>query len=324
MSKHVVEEFYSKYPEAYKVHGEKGRKACLSDVVNHIKFLEQAAQLNSLESYRDYISWNKTMFTSRSIPFDGLIDVLGILKERLVSFPDMHDILSIVIDDFQEIPHDEGTVTSDDEDIELGKEYLELLLKGEKEKAYDLILSRYQEKPNIGDLYVNILQQVQYLVGYLWHQNEITVAQEHYITQATRLLMSRLYAQLGSVPTSKGKILATCVPGELHDMGLQMVSDLFEMDGWKVIYLGANTPEDSILSLIDVEKPDFLALSVTLPLNLVNAQNLIHRVRNEVPGIKIVAGGYSLNKDEGLWDKLMVDGVAVNAIEAVKIVNKLA
>lgn len=44
-----------------------------------------------------------------------------------------------------------------------------------------------------------------------------------------------------------------------------MVADLFENDGWDGIFLGAAVPEDSMLEAIRSDKPDLVALSVTMP-----------------------------------------------------------
>jgi hypothetical protein len=36
--------------------------------------------------------------------------------------------------------------------------------------------------------------------------------------------------------------VAACVSGELHEIGVRMLCDLLEMEGWNTIYLGANVP----------------------------------------------------------------------------------
>lgn len=323
LGKEITEEFYRRNPKSLELHGDKGKEACLSDIVNHLKYLQQAAMMDDPESYRQYISWNKTLFQNLNIPEHGLLEALVLMNEYLQEEPGMRDILQQIIEEYDSIEVESPPDESEDDYSKIAREYLDLLLDGEREKAYNLIMDQYNTGRKISEIYVDIIQQVQYRVGYLWHTNEITVAQEHYITQATRYLMSRLYNKVHPSQQTKGKIIATCVPGEQHDMGLQMVSDLLELDGWQVVYLGPNTPSGSIVDTVRREKPDLLALSVTVPTNIDNARDLIRQVREKFPDVKIITGGYSFLKNRNLWKKINSDGYAENAIESVRLVKSL-
>lgn len=49
--------------------------------------------------------------------------------------------------------------------------------------------------------------------------------------------------------------------GELHEIGMKRVSDIFELSGWNVCLLGANMPSyDIVVSLIE-NKADVLGIS---------------------------------------------------------------
>lgn len=91
-------------------------------------------------------------------------------------------------------------------------------------------------------IYLEVLQPVQREIGNLWQTNEVSVAQEHYCTAATQLIMGRLYPYLHLAPRNGKRVVVACVGGELHEVGARMVADILEMEGWDSYYLGANTP----------------------------------------------------------------------------------
>ena len=56
----------------------------------------------------------------------------------------------------------------------------------------------------------------------------------------------------------------TCVSDELHEIGLRIVCDFFEMEGWDTFYLGANTPTRSIIQMISDQHINLLVISETM------------------------------------------------------------
>ena len=78
-----------------------------------------------------------------------------------------------------------------------------------------------------------------------WQMNRLTVAQEHYCTAATQMIMSQLYPYIFEGERNGRVLVATCVAENLHEIGVRMVTDFFEMDGWDTFYLGANVPTAS-------------------------------------------------------------------------------
>ena len=67
--------------------------------------------------------------------------------------------------------------------------------------------------------------------------------------------------------------------GNQHDIGLQVVADFFEMDGWKVIHLGSDMPIPDLVQAVESYQPDLLALSVSLHAQLVTLTETIQAVR---------------------------------------------
>ncbi len=61
------------------------------------------------------------------------------------------------------------------------------------------------------------------------------------------------------------KVLVACVEGEQHDFPARLVADALDLAGYDIRFLGADVPTSSLLQVIEEEKPDLLALSITMP-----------------------------------------------------------
>lgn len=77
-------------------------------------------------------------------------------------------------------------------------------------------------------------------VGEGWERGEIGVAQEHF---ASTLLRSRLLTLAQGWNSGPGPAAAlACPPGELHDIGLICFGLALWRRGWRIFYIGQDTP----------------------------------------------------------------------------------
>ena len=145
--------------------------------------------------------------------------------------------------------------------VDLAREYLDLLLHGDRNQAGRLILNKAEDGMHVKDIYLHVFQPTQYEIGRLWQTNRIGVAQEHFCTAAAQTIMSQLYPFVFSAHKTGRRLAAACVGGELHEIGARMLADFFEMDGWDTYYLGANTPSDAVVRTILDRETHLLCLS---------------------------------------------------------------
>ncbi|HKK33261.1 MAG TPA: B12-binding domain-containing protein, partial [Desulfomicrobiaceae bacterium] len=110
--------------------------------------------------------------------------------------------------------------------------YLELVLNQNRQDALDMIMDLVDKGTSIKSIYLDIFQPAMHLVGELWQHDRISVAQEHYCTGVTQFIISQLYPYLFREHDRDRTMAGCCVSGELHEMGIRMVCDFFEMDGW--------------------------------------------------------------------------------------------
>ena len=196
-------------------------------------------------------------------------------------------------------------------------EYIKLILEMKQVKASDLLMIELEKGMSIKEIYVYILEPALREIGSLWQTNKITVAQEHYFTATTQLIMSQLYLKIFASPKNGLKFVATCVSENLHEIGIKMVSDILELDGWDTYYLGANVPKKDLLSFLREHKPHVLGISATMTLDVQKVIEIIDEVKKieELNGIKILVGGYIFNIQKKLWKEVGADFYAPNAIE---------
>lgn len=196
---------------------------------------------------------------------------------------------------------------------EIRKEYLEALLTGRTKRAYETISAARAKGVPLEVIYEEILAKVMYEIGSLWHKNIITVDKEHYATSVTQTVMSGFYDEVFEKPRKNRTLVSCAVGNELHEMGIRMLSDVLELNGWDTIYLGAALPEAAILEAIRTNEPDLVALSVTMPPYLATCEKVVKAIRAKHPGVKVAVGGQAFLNTSELWGKWDVDFFSTSA-----------
>ena len=100
-------------------------------------------------------------------------------------------------------------------------------------------------------------------LGERWQRGEITVAQEHYATNIVRGRLSGLTRGWGSGHGPRA-VLA-CPPNEHHDIALLVFGIMLNRHGWRIDYLGANTPIDELARTVDAAAADLVVLAAATP-----------------------------------------------------------
>ena len=99
-------------------------------------------------------------------------------------------------------------------------------------------------------------------LGERWARGEATVAQEHF---ASNLVRGRLMALARSWDRGSGpRALLACVEGELHDLPLLCFGLVLRGHGWRISYLGADTPVASVVEAARALTPDAVVVSGTI------------------------------------------------------------
>ena len=100
-------------------------------------------------------------------------------------------------------------------------------------------------------------------LGERWERGAATVAQEHF---ASNLLRGRLASLGRGWGQGHGpRALLACAPGEWHDLALLAFGIVLNRSGWRIDYLGADTPLEELIRTARSTRADLVVLVATLP-----------------------------------------------------------
>jgi MerR family transcriptional regulator, light-induced transcriptional regulator len=332
LSRNAVDRHYALQLEQWQPFQQPGYAKSLRDSGYHFSYLAEALAANDLSLFLDYIGWVKVLFTglkfSENVIEVALTTMNQALQETLP--PDLSAAAGSYIDAaLAQLPNMPSTLNSnlnpDSNNRDLAASYLEALLLGNGRACSQLILDAVAQGVPVKAIYIEVFQPCMREIGLLWQTNQITVGQEHFSTAVTQTVMSQLYPYIFTPQKKRYCMVATAVGGELHAMGLRMVSDFLEMDGWDTYYLGADMPTESVLHTIAARKANLVAISATISYHVSKVLALVHRIRSTpaLERVKIMVGGYPFNISEDLWRQVGADGYARDAQEAVGVANRL-
>ena len=103
-------------------------------------------------------------------------------------------------------------------------------------------------------------------LGERWERGTASVAQEHFASNVIRGRLAGLARGWGNGHAPRA-VLA-CAPGELHDLALMVFGIVLNRNGWRIDYLGMNTPVEELARTVDARRPDLVVLAATRPENL--------------------------------------------------------
>jgi MerR family transcriptional regulator, light-induced transcriptional regulator len=197
--------------------------------------------------------------------------------------------------------------------------YADVLLAGSPREARTAALGLLDQGVLPRTLYMEVLGPALREVGSRWQRGLISVAQEHLATSIVSSVMATVAPRLIEPPPIGLRAVLACTDGELHDVGLRMVGDFLEADGWEVLFLGALTPPDALQDLAAESEPDVVGLSTTLTTHLASAAGSIAAIRQlEAPPF-IIVGGRAYGDDSSVAigigaDVLVPDAGAASAL----------
>jgi len=133
----------------------------------------------------------------------------------------------------------------------------------------------------------DVVEPVLREVGTRWEARELTVAQEHIVSQAVR---ARLGHVLGDARGGvRGTAVLACAPGERHELGLMSVAIALRNDGWQVAYIGADTPVADAAALASRISAAALGISVTVATRVEDLRKALRTAK--IGDTRLVVGG---------------------------------
>ncbi len=125
--------------------------------------------------------------------------------------------------------------------------------------ALDSVLMSFGLRPVLSEVILPFLRRL----GVRWATAQASVAQEHF---ASNVIAGRLRGLARGWGQGVGpRAILACPPGELHDLGLLCFGLALREHGWRITYLGADTPIGDIAGTLDELSAAIVVLAAVTP-----------------------------------------------------------
>jgi len=152
----------------------------------------------------------------------------------------------------------------------------------------DRLLTDFTVETVLRDVVVPYLHEL----GQRWRRGAISVAQEHFASHLIRGRLSNLARGWGN---GQGPYaLLACPPGEQHDLALIVFGIVLHRNGWRVRYLGANTPIEDLTQVSGDTAPSLIVLAATVPERILGLAPELRRLAETAP---LALAGTGATKD---------------------------
>ena len=127
------------------------------------------------------------------------------------------------------------------------------------EPAVNAILDRTVTDLSMDAVIDGLILPALRVIGERWAGGEVTVAQEHF---ASNLLRGRMHGWARGWGAGRGPAaLLACPPGERHDLALLAFGLLLRDRGWRIAFLGADTPASTVAESAEILHADAIVLA---------------------------------------------------------------
>jgi MerR family transcriptional regulator, light-induced transcriptional regulator len=132
-------------------------------------------------------------------------------------------------------------------------------------------------------------------LGERWERGQVTVAQEHFASGFLETWMLRLAH--GWAPAGSRRVVLACVPEDRHTLGLIACGLALRDLGWRVTYLGADTPLTAVEHAADTVDADAIVLASALAGSFVAGAEVRDLARKRL----VCVGGAGVAENRAAW-----------------------
>jgi MerR family transcriptional regulator, light-induced transcriptional regulator len=210
---------------------------------------------------------------------------------------------------------DDGVPTSAETSppLERGARDLRAALDALDESGAHAAIDRLLAEISIESVLRDVILPYLRALGDRWASGEVTVGQEHF---ASNILRGRLLGLARGWDRGVGpRALLACPPGELHDLGLIVFGLGLRDRGWRITFLGADTPLDTLAATASSLAPGAVVLAASTPEGFASNRDAIRRLARTVP--LWIAGGGATREAADAADARLLDVDPLSAADRI-------
>lgn len=178
--------------------------------------------------------------------------------------------------------------------------FFESLSQVDPQRASRLVLDLLDDGVPVARICEEVLRPAQVRVGQMWEQGEWGVADEHAATAVTESAVVSLTAAVPRPRPARLHVAVACAEGEWHTLPARMLGAVAQAGGAQVTVLGPSMPAAHLGDRLAAGDVDVLAVSCTLPTNLVGAARSVGAAHDA--GVPVVVGGRAFSgREQRAW-----------------------
>jgi methanogenic corrinoid protein MtbC1 len=189
----------------------------------------------------------------------------------------------------------------------LATRFLRLIEDGELEDARKLVLDAERAGVSATTLFLEVLRPALIQVGEYWAAGQLSVYEEKAISEVCRELVADLTVRHAPDYPAGPLVLAACVEGERHELGLRMVNGILRQNGYRVRYLGADVATTFLLDAVASYQPEAVLLSTSgdwSAMSCIDAVDRVMSLAGDSSSPRVFVGGRMIDQVAGRIEEL--------------------
>jgi methanogenic corrinoid protein MtbC1 len=179
------------------------------------------------------------------------------------------------------------------------------------EPAAQFVLDRLLRDHTVETVLRDVVMPYLYELGTRWQSGAVSIAQEHFASHVVRGRLASLARGWGE--GGGPRVLLACPPGEQHELALLVFGIVLNRHGWRVGYLGANTPMLETIQVAAQTGPTLVVLAASTPERFTAVSVALTRLADLAP-LVLAGAGASPELAEGVGARV-IEGDPVTAAE---------
>jgi DNA-binding transcriptional MerR regulator len=180
--------------------------------------------------------------------------------------------------------------------IEIYIDQLVLAMIDMEEEQFEKILSSLILKFGFERTIVEIVYPFLEKIGVLWLTNNISPAQEHFISHLIRQKLIVAIDALQLAPKTAKRVLLFLPENELHELGLLFYHYIAKNGGFRTYYLGQTVPYKDLLYVAEQHNPDIIISAFTTVPQPNAVDGFLKKMSSDFASAKILVSGYAIKK----------------------------
>lgn len=269
---------------------------------HNIRAIINAVNFDDIRFLLESVEFVYRVYSSRGVNLDLLLIVFDEAKacaHKFFTKAEVSDIYSIF--NFFILEHSslkekaqkqKAALNEDNPHYKTQKALYDFVLNSKVEEA-EKLSADFIQKYGLNDFFHKVMRIVMIQVGYDWENNHISYAKEHMVSSIfEKMLDAFLWDQ---VSKHKGFIMVTTPPNEHHMIGANTFVKYLKNQGYEARLIKKESVEELVDEVVKL-KPIVLAISVTLPNNLYEVNEIINQTKSKCKEAKVrfAVGGQAL------------------------------